>query len=77
MMKGLIKFVGLGLMMFLLFKSCKTQTQQVNNSKDQSLEDSIAEKKRKLIEKIKQENESNNAQSKDEAPVIDRLEKNN
>ncbi|RLZ06437.1 hypothetical protein EAH69_13550 [Faecalibacter macacae] len=63
--------------MFLLFKSCKTQTQQENNSKDQSLEDSIAEKKRKLIEKIKQENESNNAQSKDEAPVIDRLEKNN
>lgn len=77
MMKGLINFVGLGFMMFLLFKSCKTQTQQENNSKDQSLEDSIAEKKRKLIEKIKQENESNNAQSKDEAPVIDRLEKNN
>lgn len=61
-------------MMFLLFKSCKTQTQQIANNADNSIQDSIAEKKRLLKDKFNGSDKLKNHPSKDEAPVLDKEE---
>ena len=46
-------------MLFIVFKSCQTKTQQLEENNSQNLKDSIAENKRKLKEKFKKEHENN------------------
>ena len=58
-MKGLFKVVGIGLVVFTVFKSCQTKTQQIENNKKENFKDSIEENKRKLKEEFKKEYERN------------------